>query len=608
VTYPNIPANATVCIDIETHDPGLLDLGPGYHRAKINPEQGRILVVSVAVEGREWTYPWSEGLQSWLRDRPDLSVIGANTLYDLGWLSVWGGVRFSGRIWDVLITESVLDYSGGWYSLDKLAKQYLDESKKNTEIIEYAEAMGWKGDARQHLSKMPEDLVLRYASGDTSLTWRVWEEQNRRIGYDLPELARVVDLESRLLPVLLAMRERGVRVATEKLAESHAAIDREIASLNERVTKLVGREVNAASSAEVGAILEAEGFTMKKTATGQLSVTKDVLASAPSEFAGLIHEIRELRKLQSTYLEGLERFIVGGRVYTEFLPVKNGGRGTATGRFSAQNPALQTIPSRGRGKDLARRLFLPEDGMLWEKQDQSQEEYRIFAHYARGGGADKLRADFHNPDMDMHTWTRDFVGFSRDKAGRQLAKTLNFLSLYGGGVHKFATAIGKPVPPPWNFDWANDSYQDQITRMRADYEAARLYFAYHNRLPCIKETGKAAARLCEARGYARTLFGRRRKIPRDKSYKALNTAVQGTGGDIMKLWMVSAWEAGLLDGATIVPGLTVHDELDFSVAPGPEGDRMAREIQHIGEVAMELRVPLKVDRERGPNWAEVKEL
>ena len=605
VEYPNLSGTDIIGLDIETRDDDLLDLGPGYHRGKPN----EILCISIGTLDKRWSFPWNDATRRWLLDNRHVSVVGANILYDLGWLAVSAGVEFTGRVFDILTTESLLDGGRSWYSLDKLAKQYLEEDKQDYRLYEYCENMGWKGDPRKHLWRIWGDepsLILDYVESDAQQALRIHTKQTEKITQEMPELMDVVQLESRLIPVLLRLRKTGVRIDMHHLETMRDQLGARIAELEQEVNRIAGMEVNTASPASCAKVFDALGLQYGTTDKGNPSITKDILELIPHPFAQTVSEVRRLRKLQSTYIEGFERFVVNGRVYTEFIPVRNGKRGTVTGRFSAQNPALQTIPARGEGKQFARRLFLPEEGMLWEKQDQSQEEYRIFAHYARGGGSEMLQHGYcSDPTFDMHTFARDFVGFPKTKEGRSLAKSLNFGAMYNMGVHKFALQIGETPPDPWSFN-SFDEYKEQKAAMIAENKAARLYFAYHDRLSCIKVTSKAAQKAADTRGYARTLLNRRRYLGGQETHKALNTAVQGTGGDIMKLWLVQCEEEGVFEH--VVPHLTVHDEIDFSVPPTSMGEEAAKRIQKIGQTCLKLQVPLKVDRERGPNWADVADI
>ena len=603
--YPNLQHEKLIALDIETKDSDLRKLGPGYHRARVGLSDDRILSVGIATQEKEWAFPWNQHTKKWLQGNSHLGLIGANILYDLGWLSVYGDIMFTGRMYDILTNESLIDGGRNWYSLDRLSQKYLGIKKGNDEIEAYAQSQKWKGDARAHLWRMPIELVMRYNAIDCRQTYDIFQRQSKSIRDN--ELERVANIESRLIPVLLRMRETGVRMDVLGMKTSEHYIRTRILNKQAEIKSIVGWDVNDGSGIDMKKAFEELGLRYPLTEKGNSSFKHDVLDKIDHPFPQAVTELRVLKKLQSTYVVGLQKFLVGDRIYGEFIPVKNGTRGTETGRFSSIRPNLQQIPQHGEGKEIIRSLFLPEEGMLWEKQDQSQEEYRIFGHFAQGGGAEELRKNFHRSDFDMHQFMAEFTGLVKSKKdeARSLAKTLNFLSLYGGGVHKFAGQIGLPIPPPWNFT-GYEEYLEQKDHMLEHYEAAQIYFPYHDRMPAIKYTAKLAEKKCRERGYAKTLLGRRRYLMGNDAYKALNTTIQGTGGDIMKLWLIEAHEAGLWD--TLPLHVTVHDEAGFSIPQTKEGEEAAREVQHIGETVVTLKVPLKVDRENGPNWAEVVEV
>lgn len=599
MTYPNLKNEKIIALDIETKDDDIIKLGPGYHRAKDGLSKDTILTVAICTQsGTNYGFPYNYNTQQWLKDNKHLSIVGANVLYDLGWLYCYAGIKFDGAYHDILNYESVIDGGQGWYSLDKLAKKYLNEDKKNDEIKQYAENMGWKGDARQYLYKMPVELVVKYNKNDARQTMEIYQKQKEHF-----HNAELFTLESDILKVLLRMKKTGVRVDTNKIEQSAHDIQNRIDIIQAQINTITGFETNTASTIDMEKAFTKLGLDYPVTNKGNPSFSTDILKDIPNDFAGKIVEIRELNKLQNTYIEGMQKFIVNGRLYTEFVPVRNGSRGTQTGRFSSVKPALQQIPSRGESKKIARGFFIPEDGCMWEKQDQSQEEYRIFAHYARGIGAERLHQGFlTDNNFDMHEAMRKLTGLK----DRKTAKMLNFLSLYGGGVHKFALAINEKVPPPWPVGQGYDAYLQAKEDIINNYKAARLYFQYHDNMPCIKITGKTAERACKHHGYAKTLLDRRRYLSDKQAYKALNTTIQGTGGDIMKKWLVECEKAGLFD--VLQPHLTVHDEIDFSKPQTKEGEDAAKEVKIIGETCIKLKVPLKVDREHGTNWGELGDI
>lgn len=611
--FPNLQNTKTIALDLETKDPNLRKLGPGYYRAKYLGEDANILCVSIATKDKEWALPWNENTVKWMKDNLHLSIIGANTMYDLAWLMVSDSTQFKGDYHDILINESLINgqkIEKAWFSLDKCSEKYLAKGKQDQELWEYCDSMAWGGDPRQHIWKMFETeegrkLVLKYAKADARQTFDIYEAQQAEI--EKYKLERVVKAESRCLKPRLRMKKNGVKFDTEALPKTIDMLFTRMDNLQKEIDHIAGFSVNVAATASMKKAFDSIGLPYAMTAKGNPSFKKDYLLLMQHPFPQKCVEWKMLQKLQSTYASGFEKYIVNGRVYADFHQVKNGSRGTETGRFSASNPNLQNIPQKGEGKAIIRSLFLPEEGHLWEKQDQSQEEFRILAHFARGEGASALREFYQDPNADMHNFTKDFVKL-KDRGD---AKTLNFTCVYGCGVHKFAQQANLPVPPPWTFfnygpDEKWDIYKQEKQHFIDNYRAGKLYFAYHERMPFIKITNKEAEKVCLKRGYAKTILGRRRYLTSSNAWTALNSTVQGSGGDIMKLWLADCEEAGVWD---VLPlHLTVHDEAGFSVPPTKEGEEAAKEVQRIGEQCIELRVPLKVDREQGSNWANVKEL
>lgn len=604
--YPRLDAVKTIALDIETHDPNLKELGPGYHRKRAGMEDSEILTIAIATEDAEWVFLWSENTKKWLQNYPDLNIIGANVIYDLGWLTS-EGVKFNGHYHDILNYESIFDGGRNWYSLDKLAQKYLNQHKENDEIKMYCEKREWKGDPRQHLRQIirdgRDDLVLKYNKADARQTFEIFEKQKK-------QLDNICELEKDVLKTVLRFRMQGVRIDVEALEKTRDRIQKIIDEKTKEAHKIVGFEFKPSGKKDQVKAFDAVGLKYPLTDKGNPSFRKDILQIINHPLAQALYNISVLSKLQTTYLHGFKKFLVGDRVYCEFLSLKNGGKGTETGRFSAIRPALQTIPKKGEGKKLIRSLFLPEVGEKWVSQDQSQEEYRLFAHYARGGGAKELRESFTNdPDFDMHQFTSDYTKINN----RSLAKALNFGSMYGMGVHKFADQIGETRPPEWplksHFDNDNDYYsamKDHKQYIKENYKAGQLYYGYHDKFSCIKETSKIASETAKNRGWSKTLLGRKRFLKKHECFKALNSVIQGTGGDIMKLWAVGCEKAGLFD--TITPLLTVHDSLDCSRPQTKEAKEAAREMKNIGENCIKLRVPLRVDWEEGTSWGTCEKI
>jgi len=354
--------------------------------------------------------------------------------------------------------------------------------------------------------------------------------------------------------------------------------------------------------------------------TRKPSFTKPFLETCPHPISDKILECRSVDKFVGTFLEGqMSSQMINGRIHALFNQQRSDEYGTVTGRFSSSHPNLQFIPARDDELGpLCRSMFIPEEGCVWGKADYSQIEFRIFAHYALGPGADEFRRQYQEiPDVDFHQWCADTAHISRKHA-----KTINFGLLYGMGLKSAAKQLGIPVD-----------------------EAREFMELYHNKLPFIRATSRHAMAAADRRGYVRTILKRRRRfnmyepadwefsqvtpairnkelmeqtvaravkngqcstagVRRAGTYKALNAIVQGSSADMIKKAMVDCWRAGVFN--TLVPHLTVHDELDVSIPDTPEGHAAFDEMLVLMRDTIPLRVPVIVDGEKGDNWGNVK--
>jgi len=340
------------------------------------------------------------------------------------------------------------------------------------------------------------------------------------------------------------------------------------------------------------------------TAAGAPSFTKQYLQAHPSEVAQAIVKLRETDKADSTFIDTILKHEHKGRIHTEFHQLRSDDGGTVTGRFSSSNPNLQQIPARDPEiKKLIRGLFIPEDGCKWGSFDYSSQEPRLLVHFAasikgdyRHDMVDSVVQAYHEGDVDLHQMVADFAGITRKEA-----KIVNLGIMYGMGKGKLAAQLG-------------------IT----EDEAKDLLQTHHEKVPFVKGLADLASKQAENNGVIRTLLGRRcnfhlwepksfgynKPLPlqeaqkeygnfirRAFTYKALNKLIQGSAADQTKKAMADCYAEGLL------PMLTVHDELCFSV----EGQEQASRITEIMENGLSdvLKVPSKVDEELGGNWGEV---
>ncbi|MGY4420784.1 DNA polymerase I-like protein with 3'-5' exonuclease and polymerase domains [Bradyrhizobium sp. JR6.1] len=424
---------------------------------------------------------------------------------------------------------------------------------------------------------------------------------------ELKKKGRLWDLflmESRLMPMLLAMRQRGVRVdldRAERLYKEFTAQQIEASAAIKRMTGVGIAPWNARSLARV---FDHLGLQYPRTPkTDAPSFTKAWLEYHPHPVTNLIRKVRYLDKLRETFIKG---FIldghVNGRIYTNFNQLRSDAFGTVSGRLSSSQPNLQQIPVRSSEGKMIRSIFIPEDNQRWFQNDWSQVEYRLIVDDAASRklpGAQAAADQYSNDDhADFHQIIADMTGLPRDAA-----KTVNFGIAYGEGVSRLSLSLG-------------------LSREKG----AALLNEYHLRAPFIKQLSNGYMQLAARTGEIETLLGRirrfnmweirrgdevmyfrtrRRGSRRAFTHAALNARIQGSAADIMKLAMVNIWESGICDvlGA---PHLTVHDELDGSYHDDKAGREALCELKHLMEHVVKLMVPLRVDAGTGANWGSCK--
>lgn len=621
--FPRLGGAKALSIDTETYDPELLVHGPGWARGK-----GHIVGISVATEDAQWYFPMRHEIEpeqnlepehvlAWAKDTlgdPRQPKVGANLMYDLGWLRQ-EGVIVRGKFYDVQYAETLIDENQWTFSLDNLAKKYLGTAKTTEMLYQWSSwAYGGKADGtqRKNIYRCPPSLVGPYAEGDARLPfdiflkqWPIMEREN---------LLDLFDLEIRLIPLLLDMRFRGVKVDIDRAEEVSAALEIAQREQQEQLNHLAGGEVVVSANASIAKAFDMAGVPYPRTDKGAPSFVKEFLKGHVNPIARKIAEVRTIEKMRGTFVDGyIKNAHVNGRVYGQFHPLKGTGHGTVSGRFSSSSPNLQNLPARDKSYGpMIRGLFVPDDGYpSWVKVDYSQIEYRLLAHYAQGVGADKVRRLYNdNPDIDFHQMTADMVmnavGIEMD---RTTTKGINFGIVYGMGESKLGRTLNL-----------------------SEAEAVDLFTTYHNSAPFVKTTYAAAEKEAQRNGFVLTVLNRRSRFPlwvskdyeqRDKvlpydtarstygmeimrafTHKALNRKLQGSAADIMKAGMVKAYEDGIFDALGGPPHLTVHDELDLSYHP--DCQEALNELVHVLETAVTVSVPLMVQVATGPDWGSAK--
>ena len=405
----------------------------------------------------------------------------------------------------------------------------------------------------------------------------------------LRELYETIDLP--LIPVLARMEQSGIRVDPGSLAGLSSRMETDIQRLTEEIQGLAGHPFNINSPQQLAKVLFEEMRLSSNGRGKKVSTAADVLEALAAEhpIAAKVLEYRQLAKLKGTYVDALPELInrTTGRLHTSFNPA-----GAATGRLSSSNPNLQNIPIRTKlGREI-RAAFIPRDGWKLMVADYSQIELRLLAHMSR----DPLLLEAFRHGEDIHTRTAAEVfgvpPLMVTPELRRNAKAVNFGIVYGLSAFGLAGQLGIPQG-----------------------DAQKYIQGYFERYAGVKRFIDQQISQVRKSGETRTLFGRRRPIPemdsRNPSARgfaertAVNTPLQGSAADLIKLAMIAIDRELAARGARTSMLLQVHDELVFEAPPG-EVEEIGRMVKREMESVRRLEVPLVVDIGTGPNWRDAK--
>ncbi len=517
-------------------------------------------------------------------ENPDIKKIGQNIKYD--WLVLSRhGVNLDGVQFDTMIASYLLNPSKRAHNLDQIAMDFLGHK-----TIPYQEVAG-KGKNALSFNQVLLEKAVPYACEDADITLMAKDvllPQLQEIGLtDLME-----NVEMPLVPVLMAMEMQGTRVDIDRLHELSKAFEQQLEALEAGIYGLAGEEFNINSSQQLGNILfnKLKLPVLKKTKkkTGY-STDVDVLTrlAEEHEMPALVLKHRTLSKLKSTYADALIDLVnpETGRIHTSYNQTV-----TATGRLSSSDPNLQNIPIRSDEGMEIRRAFVPRKGWHLVSADYSQVELRILAHYSD----DKILTQAFIKDEDIHTRTASEV-FQVSPSSittelRRQAKAINFGIIYGMSAFGLSKQLG-------------------LSQKMAKTYIDNYFERYQGVKRFIDQT------LVESKKMKRTstLLGRIRLLPdigssninvrRAAERTAINTPIQGSAADLIKLAMIhidNAFRAKKLKSAML---LSVHDELVFEVPP-EELDAVPPLVKEIMENIWDLKVPLKINVAVGQNWAE----
>lgn len=522
------------------------------------------------------------GFYEWLAAQ-DISYVGHSLKDDYYMLLCHGLERFE-TAFDTEVAQYVLDSSRSNYNLAALATEYLHQNLKDEK--EFLEENG-----QVDLFSDPTENYMAYGCQVCGAILNLAEVQKAQIAAQ--KLEKVLyEAELPLVEVMASMEREGFRADKATLEEFGVILAEQIEELTQQIYGLVGEEFNINSPLQLGNILfEKLGLPAGKKTKRGYSTSADILEKLRDKHAiiPLILEYRTVSKLKSTYVDGLIPLIskADGKVHAHFNQTV-----TTTGRISCTEPNLQNIPIRQEMGRKLRKAFIPEENCVLVGADYSQIELRVLAHMS---GDEALIASFNNGE-DIHRATAARVlGVPEDEITleeRSRAKAINFGVIYGMSAFGLSSEL-------------------HITRKDAD-DYIRAYFAKH---AAVKEFMDEQVAFCKDHGYVSTLLGRKRFIKEINASAymvkqvgerlAMNTPIQGSAADIIKLAMIKVFRALKEQGLKSCLILQVHDELIINTYPD-EQEIVEKLLTENMETAYELAVKLKADLNEGNSWYELK--
>lgn len=633
-SLPDLRRVKRIALDTETRDDGLIAsrgpgwaIGAGYISGYSFAWAGGAMYAPVRDPDTECLDP--EMVAQWVRDHRAAGVefIFQNSNYDIGWMTT-EGIDAKGwtRIQDSMNAEVMIDETQYQYGLDAICARRGIPGKDERALMEVGAAYGFhtKKDVKANLWRFPARHKAPYAIQDAVATLAAWDDQQAEL--DEQEIRDAYNLEMDIVPMVVEMRRRGVRVDTERAEQErdYCFTQRDVVfeELRQRTGERVGMEEIGKNSwlerifqVHAPQIEIPRTAPSKKHADGQASFTAGSTGWMPKHPHWLPQLLVRADKYNNAATKFLQGYIIDfahkGRLHASINQLlsedegEGGLRGTRTYRFSYSEPPLQQMTSRD--EDLAPRIrgvFEPEEGETWLSADYSQQEYRLIVHFAcllectKAEVAAQRYID--DPKTDYHSMVADLTGLERKPA-----KDTNFAKSYGAGIPKFAAMINQSVE-----------------------KAAEIMAQYDREMPFVSELNTICQKLASERGYIRLLDGARshfnkwelawrprgeppiapmelekalvvhkgKRIKRADTKDAMNRLIQGSAARQTKKAMRECWRAGH------VPLLQMHDELDFSV----KREKYGKQITEIMRNVVQLKVPMLVDAEYGRTWGTAK--
>lgn len=646
---PDLRRRPLIAVDTEERDDGLAaDRGPGWVHS-----QGYICGISMAAEGisvyAPIAHPEGDCLDAdrvfrWYEDhvRSGVPMVFHNAPYDLGWLSGERGLPIPANIHDSMAAAFMLDENQLSYSLDSVSRRLGVPGKDTIALREAAEIYrgeSLKGkklkklsdrDVKKMIYRLPARYVGPYAEQDAVATLQNMQRMLPLL--EAQELLEAYQLEIDLIPLVLEMKRRGIRINLDKAEQKKQKFfkvrDASLALLSDKL--MIGRAVDIkdiSSRIFLENVFDVHKIPFPRTAPtekyerGQASFETEWLEKIdhwlPQNVARALKFHSAGDKFIGNYIQGFTHM---GRIHADVHQFRDEEGGTRTYRLSYSGPPLQQMPVRDTEiAGAIREAFEPEEGEYWFAPDYSQQEYRLIVHFSnvcKMAGVEKaVQMYCDNPDTDFHNLVVALTGLSRNRA-----KDCNFAKSYGAGKDKFSLMTGLPVE-----------------------ECVRIMKQYDEEMPFVSRMNEFCGQRASAKGFLKTLDGARirfdrwepkylskedrargwrerqpmeacskeeaerrcadekhvwhgARLRRAFTHKAFNGLIQGSAARQTKMAMRECWRAG------IVPMIQMHDELGISTAD----PSLISKVVGLMRDVVKLTVPVKVDAEFGPSWGQAK--
>ncbi len=537
----------------------------------ITPRNAKMIGLSLSYDGQKADYSTDKDSWNFLMPDTEQTVIFHNAKFDFGVLRR-AGLPVPEKFEDTLIAAHLLDENNA-HGLKPLSKKHLGINDPLT------------FDEADKMRLLDPEVFAEYARNDARYTFRLWEKFRTEI--DKQELTEVYEMEKQLLPVVMRMEERGMKLDIKSLAVIEKEVKAESARLKTEIFDFAGMEFELNKPLSVGAVLfDKLGLKCpKKTATGKRSVDSESLKEIAHPLAVKILAYRSIDKLANTFIKVLPKFADGnGRIHPEFKPL-----GAATGRFSCADPNVQQIPGKSELGKAVRRAFICEDGNKLIVADFSQMELRVLAHYSQDETLLKAYCTT-GEETDLHTITAQKLFNKTDvsKDERGIAKMMNFGISYGitdVGLYGRLSAIGITTTPEECKRYINDYFKT--------YKGVDKFL-------------KKVKTIIQQRGYVKNFFGRRRRLKGFNAREirqAQNFIIQATSADLVKRAMV-ALDSKLPEGAQLIS--MIHDELIIECRIDHAEAVLSIVVEVMQDTPEGFTVPMPVDAKIVDCWADAK--